>query len=196
MISKKHRYLPWRQLAFLLLTLIIGCVTKRPLPPYPSDWPAISKKGCDCSAISGAYADSGVEADANGSRTVRSLSRLLEVEEANNIQRVILRLGPIGDFNEGELVIAAMRDETVVKTRVLAYKCVNGEAVFERANAGALYLFLMFFDRTEKSLTTAGDRALIVKSFWSGRAFVLLIPVWDDSAKLFRFERIPEAPVK
>jgi hypothetical protein len=198
MISKKPRYFPARRLlVVLLLTLVTGCVSKRQLPPYPSDWPAINQKGCDCSAISGTYADNGVEADANGSRTARSLSHLLEVEDPNKIQHVVLRLGPIGDFDEGELVIAAMRDGTVVKTRTLAYKCVNGEAVYEKANAGAFYLFLMFFESNERTLTMADDRSLVIKSFFRGRAFVMvLIPVWNDSAHLLRFERTPDDPVK
>jgi hypothetical protein len=187
----------WRLLAaFLPCTLIAGCVSKHPLPPYPPDWPAITKQGCDCAAISGTYANTGVEADANGSRTVTSLAHLLEVEEPNKVQHINLRLGPIGDFDEGELVVAAMRDGTVVKTRTLAYKCVNGEAVFDKADAGALYLFLMFFESTKKSFTVAADGSLVIKSFFRGRAFVMvLIPVWNDSARLFRFERIPGVPV-
>ncbi|MBL7214113.1 MAG: hypothetical protein ISS71_00380 [Phycisphaerae bacterium] len=44
-----------------------GCAAKRQLPPYPSDWPAAAQPGCDCSAISGTYADTGVEAQADGS---------------------------------------------------------------------------------------------------------------------------------
>ena len=198
MISKKLRYFLWLLLLTVIsLTLITGCRTTRPLPPYPLDWPAINQKGCDCSAISGTYADNGVEADANESHTVKSLSQLLEVEDPNKIQQVILRLGPIGDFDEGELVVAAMRDGKAVKTRTLVYKCFNGEAKLEKANAGAFYLFLMWFESNEKSLTAASDGSLVIKSFYCGRGLVMvLMPVWEDIAELFRFERIPDAPLK
>ena len=188
----------WRlAAAVLLLTLVSGCVTKRPLPPYPSDWPAIIRQGCDCSAISGTYADNGIEADANGSRTVKSLSRLLEVEEPNKVQDVIIRLGAIGEDGAGEMVIAAMCDGTVVKTRTLGYSCVNGEAVaVDHTSSGNLYLFMMWFENTTKSFTTANDGSLVIKSVYNSGGLVLLVPVWTDTTKLFRFERIPAAPVK
>jgi hypothetical protein len=197
MISKKPRYFAWMLLTFLPLTLITGCVTKRPLPPYPSDWPAIPQQGCDCSAISGTYADNGVEADANGSRTVRSLSRLLEVEEPNKVQDVTIRLGAMGEDGTGEFVIAARCDGTVVKTRTLGYSCIKGEAmVIDHASSGTLSLLLMWFDNTEKSFTVTNDRSLVIKSHYNYGALVLLFPVWVDTAELFRFERIPDAPFR
>lgn len=184
-------------LTFLPLALITGCVTKRPLPPYPSDWPAISQKGCDCSAISGTYADSGVEADANGSRTVKSLSKLLKVEEPNKVKDVTIRLGATGEDGTGELVITARRDGTAVKTRTLGYSCVKGEAmVVDHTGSGALYLFMMWFENTEKSFTVTNDRSLVIKSHYNYGALVLLFPVWVDTAELFRFERIPDAPFR
>lgn len=129
--------------------------------------------------------------------TAESLWRLMDLEEVENIQHVTLRLGPIGKFDEGKLEIAALRDGQVVKTQTLVYKCVNGEAVFdERANAGAAYLFIMFFESGDKTLTAAADGSLVVKSFWSGRGLILLFPIHDESAKLFRFERLADAPVQ
>jgi hypothetical protein len=197
MISKKSQHFAWPLITFLPLTLILGCVTKRPLPPYPSDWPAIVQKGCDCSAISGTYVDNGVRADANGSYTVKSLSRLLQVEEPNKVQDVTIRLGTIGEDGTGELVIAARRDGTVVKTRTLGYSCAKGEvAVVDHTGSGNLYLFLMWFENTTKSFTVANDRSLIIKSVYNSGGLVLLFPVWTDTAELFRFERIPEAAIK
>jgi hypothetical protein len=188
----------WRLVvASLLLTLVSGCVTKRPLPAYPSDWPAVTGQGCDCPVISGTYTDIGVQADANGSRTVKSLSKLLEVEDPNKVQDVTIRAGAIGENGTGELVIAARRDGTVVKTRVLGYQCVKGEAVvIDHTGSGNLYLLMMWFENTTKSFSAANDGSLVIKSHYNFGALVLLVPVWADTAELFRFERIPEAAVR
>jgi hypothetical protein len=197
MISKKSQHFVWPLLTVLPFTVILGCVTKRPLPSYPSDWPVVSQKGCDCSVISGTYVDNGVQADANGNRTVKSLSRLLEVEEPNKVQDVTIRLGATGKDGTGELVISARRDGTVVKTRTLGYSCAKGEAaVVDHAGSGNLYLFMMWFENTTKSFTVANDRSLIIKSVYNFGGLVLLFPVWTDTAELFRFERIPEVPAR
>ena len=179
LISKKNRCLwVWSLSVSFLCILVSGCASKYQVPPYPSDWPAEVHQACDCSAFSGTYTNNGIEAQADGRRTAASLADLLDLEESDNIQQVTLRLGAIGDHNEGELVITGMRDGIAVTTQTLAYKCVNDEVVFDEwAHAGAFYLFVMYFESSKKSLTIAGDGALIVKSFWSDRALVLLFPV-------------------
>lgn len=195
MSSRKPRYFACISLAFVPLVILSGCLSKHSMPPYPSDWPAAAQGRCDCLAISGTYADSGIEADANGYSNAASLWHLLEAEDPNKVQNVTLRLGPIGKFEEGELAITAMRDGAVVRSQVRAYKCVNGEAVFERADAG-LDILLLGFEQDKKALATASDGSLVVKSFYKGGGLLLFIPVWDEEARLFRFEQIPDAAEK